>query len=107
MGVDDTAVLIAVAVWIVFVTLGCVLLTWFWARRLSVMFRALVATGAGALLLLVPLIVIGDAGDEAMVILLGGAAMIGIIAFPVAFLATRKLERQFLAHSQDIGAIFD
>jgi hypothetical protein len=90
---------------VVFVTLGCVLATFFWAQRLSRSARAFVASGLAILIVLGPVVGVltMDAEPSSALALLIGALVMFMITFPVAFLATRKLDRR----KQDIGAIFE
>jgi hypothetical protein len=104
---DDTltaivALLLATLV-IVFVTLGCVLLAFFWARRLSVTQRALLATAIADIVLVVPFSILAA---EGLLPLMGGIAVVGVLGFPAAFLATRKLDRRKRAE-EGVAAVFE
>jgi len=103
---EDVPILLFMAVIIVFVTLGCVLLAFFWLRRLSVSLRALFATVFGAAVLLLPLALVSDEADTILV-LVGGLMIISVVGFPVAFLATRKLDRRTRELKSDIASVFE
>ena len=89
---------------IVFVTLGSVLATFFWAAGLSTSARAFAASVLAILVVLGPVVGV-VALDEAMspVAIAGAAVVMFVVTFPVAFFATRKLDRR----KQDIAAIFE
>jgi hypothetical protein len=92
------------AILITFMSLGGVLLAHFWLRHLSVSLRALVATGVAAIVLVLPALILS--GDATFGPLMAAIVVFSIIGFPVAFLATRKLDR----HERDragISSVFE
>lgn len=100
------AMLLFVALVVVFVALGSALLAHFWLRRYSVTVRALAATALAAVVLLFPFGVLST-GGETSIVLPVGAAVIAVLGFPTAFLAGRKLERQKPDGGPDIGSVFE
>jgi amino acid permease len=71
------------------VTAGAVLLLHFWVRRVHPTVRVLLAALVGAGLFLLPIWF--DGAD--FVVYLAVLAGAGVLSFPTAYLATRKLER--------------
>jgi hypothetical protein len=107
MDYEIATTFVFMALLIAFTTLGCVLLSFFWLRHLSRAARALLVTAGGALVLLVPVCLIGGVGAEAVWVLLGGSLGYAVIGYPIAFLATRKLDRLVSGISRDIGSVFE
>jgi hypothetical protein len=92
------------AILITFMTLGGVLLAHFWLRHLSASLRALFATGVAAVMLVFPaLILSGDAGFGPLIL---AFVLFAIMGFPVAFLATRKLDRDARERA-DMSSVFE
>lgn len=91
------------ALLIVFVTLGCVLLLFFFAARFPTGTRAVFASGLGAVVLLGPVMAISGMEGDDWAVFFGLMVLTAAIGFPVAFLATRKLDRR----KNDIAGIFD
>ena len=88
---------------IVFVTLGAVLLTFFLLRRIPKTQRALLATVLVDVVLGVPITLLSG---EGVVVLVGLSVMVGVVGFPTAFLATRKLDRIKQA-GESVAAVFE
>ena len=80
-------------------TLGCVLLVGFFLSKLSRGIRILLATlsGPGVIILPIMLLALSDGGGDGFAASLGfsvlGAIVCAFIAWPVAHLATRRLDR--------------
>jgi hypothetical protein len=102
MDEDILAVVIFTAL-IIMATLGCVLLCYFFARRRSVFTRALLAIAVADSFFLLPVAVLGREAD--IWVFVFGAAVTSLIGFPVAFLATRKLDR--ITQGSDLGSVFE
>ena len=107
MGPDEIVLLLFAALLVVFVTLGCVLLTSFWFRRWSVTMRSLIAAFGGAFAMFVPIVLMEEARGEVWSLITGLVAIFGVIGFPVALLATRKVERQHRDLKADLGSVFE
>jgi hypothetical protein len=105
IGGEAIVALIFFAVVLVFVTLGCVLLAHFWLRRIGGTPRALLSSGISILIFLVPMAAVEGTG-ESWFVLPVVAVMLAILAFPTAFLATRKLDRE-IRNKEDVAAVFD
>jgi len=106
-GIDGEAIvaLVFFGVVLVFVTLGCVLLAHFWMQRLAETPRALLSSGVSILIFLIPMAAVEGTG-ESWFILPVVTVMLAILAFPTAFLATRKLGRD-QRDKEDVATIFD
>lgn len=84
---------------VVMSTLGCVLLVAFVMAKRSFRVRVLTAMFAGPGMMIVPamLLSMGDLGGDGLAAMLGfsflGALACGFIGWPVAHIATRRLDR--------------
>jgi hypothetical protein len=103
-GIQVVLTLILSLVVIVFVTLGAVLALHFWAMRFSTSARAFAASALAILVLFGPVVgIVATEEPMSSIAIVAGSVTMFVITFPVAFLATRKLDRR----KQDIGAIFE
>jgi hypothetical protein len=91
-----------------FMTLGSVLVVYFAASRLSMSTRALLAAALSALVMLGPAFIIGgyEAGAS-FVAFAAAAAFLIVMALPIAYLGTRKLDRRLREFEPDIASVFE
>lgn len=93
---------------VVFMTLGSVLIIYFFAAHLTTSTRSLLSSALATLVMLGPAFIISSYDGSASTIgFVAGAAVMVAIAFPVAFLATRKLDRRKQRTDPNIGAVFE
>jgi hypothetical protein len=72
---------------------GGALLLFFWAQKLTLGLRSLLATALVATVFF--LVLIDETSSSDMIVtLIGLAAVCGVVVFPVVYLCSRKLERQ-------------